>query len=125
MPRIVPTALNGMKLCRFKEHYQVIPVGSFDHNAQTADGYHDYCKECRKKIKRKWMEDNKAYVAWQNYERALNAYTKRPILFEVYVREQRVHLYVVRETANLLYGWYKTKHEVKRLKVKKREVIYV
>lgn len=125
MPRIVQTATNGMKLCRFKEHYQVIPVGGFDHNKQTADGYHDYCKVCRKKIKQRWMEDNREYVYWQNRERALKVYAAQPELFTVRVKSLHVNLHVIRETVNKLYGWYKTKHEIKRLVIDKAEALYV
>lgn len=39
------------KLCRHPSHRALVPLSGFVKNAQTADGYHDYCQACRLKLR--------------------------------------------------------------------------
>lgn len=121
MPKIVERAMNGMKLCRYPEHLELLPVAQFNRNKQTADGYHDYCKKCRRKIRARWLADNKERVYQQSRERILRVYTAQPVMCKVRLRKSKRVINVVRTSQKAFHGWYEVKHKVYKARVLKED----
>ena len=63
--RPIAVVVDGMKECRCKRHDgpNPLPVSEFDKNAQTASGYHDHCKRCRRRTRRAWTRENREHCA--------------------------------------------------------------
>ena len=57
------------KQCRHKNCGKMKPFSEFHKNPQTADGYHDWCKECRLKLHKIWRDANRDKIQAYNRSR--------------------------------------------------------
>ena len=83
------------KLCRHPDHRKRVAFPSgFDRNAQTADGYHDWCKVCRKKVKKRWLSTHRGYTSemsthWLENRLSQQPYAHYPVIQMVDGNETR------------------------------------